>query len=856
VMTLSKRGWIVATAMISGLLGPPSVQADVTSLAPFAIVLDGRVELVGIAVTDQSTRYVTDRGAGTVYRINAAGGVTSVATGLDKPAGVALDATGRLLIAEEHAGQILRLESNGTLTVLATGIKTPRWIAVNGDGSLYVGAHRLTSPDGTDTSENRTIVRLAPDGSMSEVATGIVQLQGLVRINGSLIAASKGLTSGSGSAGALLRYPVNADGTLGTPATWVGTGLKQPVGLALDALNSVYVSSKELAVDTDISKRAIGKVHPDVRLTDFAASLSDPQGLALGPDGALYLADGKSGRLYRFQAPAAPALDTLPDFTNQPTVSVAGTTDNGAQVDVFLNEVTTATSGLANSTGRFAIAVTLTQNAPNTLHVFATGSAGDGLTSVSASAETAHDSVAPSVTFLAPPEGYVRGTVIVSVRATDAISGVATMALSAAGQSLSPTVVPPLPALGATGTATWDTTTTSDGTQSLRASATDRAGNLSTPVTHSVTVDNTPPDTQITTGPTGTINTSSATFTFAATDNLTPAAQLVFAWRVDAGAWSPFSLATTAAFSGLSDGAHTFDVKARDLAGNEDVSPATRQFSVTTATLRVTISSPGDGATINSVSTVVSGVVEGASGPIGVVVNNVRAAVSGATFTVLVPITAPVTTVRAVATSGSATASAEITITLSATADVLTLRANPPIGAAPLSVTFSLVDAPPAALIELDVDGDGQIDFSGPSLDGQVFTLPVGVYLPTVSLLDMQGVRHSATMVLQVIDPVSLDSQLQQVWSNLRSALSRNDVSAAVQLFATTSRDAYTDQLSALATVGALPQVANDLQGLALTQILDGAAEYEIRSVRGGTAYSFEVLFVVDVDGVWRIAAF
>ncbi|MBI3825774.1 MAG: IPT/TIG domain-containing protein, partial [Candidatus Rokubacteria bacterium] len=95
-----------------------------------------------------------------------------------------------------------------------------------------------------------------------------------------------------------------------------------------------------------------------------------------------------------------------------------------------------------------------------------------------------------------------------------------------------------------------------------------------------VLVDNTAPDTQITAGPIGTIADPTATFTFTGTDNLTPVGSLVFAWRLDGGAWSAYSASTTVTLTNLTQGPHTFDVKARDLAGNEDASPATRSFTV------------------------------------------------------------------------------------------------------------------------------------------------------------------------------------------------------------------------------------------------------------------------------------
>jgi RHS repeat-associated protein len=644
-----------------GLAAAPAA-AQITALAPFDTTLDGRNELVGVAVGADGSRYVSDRGAGFVYRIDAAGAPTTAAANLDRPAGLALDANGRLLIAEEHAGRILRLEANGSLTVLATGLKTPRWIVVNPDGSLYVSAHRVTSPDGADDSEGRVIVRVVIGGSMSEVATGIRQAQGLTRVNGSLIVASKGLASGPDSAGVLLRYPVLADGSLGAPVTWLGTGLKQPMGLVLDTLGAVYVSSKELTVEADTSKRAIGKVHPDVHLTDFAANLTDPQGVALGADGALYLADGKAGRLLRFRAPAAPALDALAEFTNQASVSVSGSTEAGARVDVFVNDATSAVSGTADAGGHFAISVALTPNTLNALEVFATPHGGDGLTSPAATAQTTHDNLAPGLSFQAPPEGaYVRGPVTVTARATDAGSGVASITLTAAGQPLSPALDPAPPAADITATATWNTATVADGTQTLRVTATDRAGNESAPLTRAVIVDNTPPETTITDGPTGTLSVATATFTLSGSDNLTPAADLVFAWRLDDGPWSAFTSATSASLSGLTETSHTFEVKARDRAGNEDPTPATRTFNVLLGPVIADVT-PASG-TIGTFVTITGSHFE--PGPTSVTFNGLPAvlrSVSATMITTTVPIGA--TTGPLVVTSPRGSASRTFTVTL------------------------------------------------------------------------------------------------------------------------------------------------------------------------------------------------
>ena len=87
--------------------------------------------------------------------------------------------------------------------------------------------------------------------------------------------------------------------------------------------------------------------------------------------------------------------------------------------------------------------------------------------------------------------------------------------------------------------------------------------------------DTTAPETTIASGPTGTTNDNTPTFAFSSSK-----ANSVFECRVDSGSWvncaSPW---TTAA---LSDAAHSVSVRATDVAGNTDASPATRAFTVDT----------------------------------------------------------------------------------------------------------------------------------------------------------------------------------------------------------------------------------------------------------------------------------
>jgi hypothetical protein len=198
-----------------------------------------------------------------------------------------------------------------------------------------------------------------------------------------------------------------------------------------------------------------------------------------------------------------------------------------------------------------------------------------------------------------------------------------------------------------------DTSTIADGTHTLAASATDRAGN-SASTGQTLIIDNTLPETTVTDGPTGTISQPSATFTWSGDDVLTPTANLVFAYRLDNGAFTAFGPDTSATFTNLAEAPHTFEVKARDLAGNEDPTPAQRTFTVTLSQVRVTITEPADGATVPAGQLLVRGTVESAGTEVGVTLNGFPAAVQGTAFAALVGVDTSITTLNAVATTANA----------------------------------------------------------------------------------------------------------------------------------------------------------------------------------------------------------
>ena len=150
----------------------------------------------------------------------------------------------------------------------------------------------------------------------------------------------------------------------------------------------------------------------------------------------------------------------------------------------------------------------------------------------------------------------------------------------------------------------WETCTSprsytdlAEGSHSFSVRATDTLGHVDpTPASHSWTIspapppDTTPPDTTILFGPFGTVASSSASFSFSATEF-----GATFECRVNEGAWAPCT--SPQEYSNVPDGTHTFYVRATDIAGNVDPDPASQTWTVDTTAPETTMDSGPSGAT-------------------------------------------------------------------------------------------------------------------------------------------------------------------------------------------------------------------------------------------------------------------
>jgi Arylsulfotransferase (ASST)/Bacterial Ig domain/RTX calcium-binding nonapeptide repeat (4 copies) len=177
------------------------------------------------------------------------------------------------------------------------------------------------------------------------------------------------------------------------------------------------------------------------------------------------------------------------------------------------------------------------------------------------------DTTAPVVSLVSPGEGaLVAGTRSLTAEASDNID-LARVEFLADGAAVGSDATAPY-------AVAWDSAEGDDGAVTLSARAVDAAGNVAT-VTRAVTVDNTAPETTIDSGPPPFSPSSTEILAFASNET-----RVTFACSRDNGPWAPCT--SPARLEGLADGERSFRVRATDVAGNIDPTPAVETWTVDT----------------------------------------------------------------------------------------------------------------------------------------------------------------------------------------------------------------------------------------------------------------------------------
>lgn len=711
--------------------------------------------------------------------------------------------------------------------VVLEGLQDPAFLAIDADNIVFISEERAGR-----------VLQISPDGRVQSVVEGLKKPRGLaVDDNGTLYIAAEE-SKGTKTKGLVLKWE-------GGSLQVLTSGLKKPTGLTVDETGTLYV----VAEGEDETRGRISRIDPSGHPTLIATGFKHPSGLTLTPDGQLLVAAerlqgegeaGGGGTIYQvnpdtgaithlvgsgFQRPHSVVLDHLGGvfFSAQ----ARGDADDRGQISKRLADGTV---------GTFAAPLKQPKGLAFDRHgnLYAIEAEGGRLLRFRAPPPPQVDRPAAftnknplTVTGTAEPDALI--TIIGgSTPASLITSGPFAIPMSLAPNQLN--------------------------TLNLFITGAKGLGLTGAPIEMTITHDAVSPLVRIVSPAEGATLTGAFTVDVEATDTLAGVAVvdlLVDGSVVGVTNVAPYRFSLESrSFTG---GPHTVTARAADRAGNQ----ASASVAIMIVTLRVTITTPVDSAGVQAGLLLVRGTVEAAGEEVGVLVNSIPGAVQGTTFAALVPVTPETTALTAVTTTATGmTASHSVAITVTpASTPTTMLLTNPQSGVAPLTVSFSLLGASPGATISVDFDGDGTVDLTGPSLDGQIFTYPKpGLYFPTATITDAQGHQVTTRALIQVYDQAALNTSLQAKWAAMKDALRGGDIGKALNFVALNDREGYIPLLTALG-----PQLSNIdriLTDISAVSFDGDRAEYQMIRVDNGVRISHFVLFVKDLDGIWRLKFF
>src|SRR2546430_2024653 len=79
--------------------------------------------------SDADNIYLSDHGAGAIYKFNSSGQRSTFASGLSGPDGLAVDNSGNIFLADHGAGAVYEFNPSGQRSTFASGLSGPTFIA-------------------------------------------------------------------------------------------------------------------------------------------------------------------------------------------------------------------------------------------------------------------------------------------------------------------------------------------------------------------------------------------------------------------------------------------------------------------------------------------------------------------------------------------------------------------------------------------------------------------------------------------------------------------------------------------------------------------------------------------------------
>ena len=274
--------------------------------------------------------------------------------------------------------------------------------------------------------------------------------------------------------------------------------------------------------------------------------------------------------------------------------------------------------------------------------------------------------------------------------------------------------------------------------------------------------------------------------------------------------------------------------------------------------LVLSIDSPKAGANLSKSEIMVEGTVSQENGlETGVVVNGRIAVVTGNRFIAnRVPLEEGQNQITAVATDVNGnTATASIQVTRIRGEHYVEIRASTDSGISPLGVVLSIDSSLPLSDVSLTFSGPDRVELL-PTAEAEyrVILSSEGVYLFMATGLDPIGTAYQDTVAVTVLSKAQLDTLLRGKWEGMRTELLANNIDNALTYVDESSKEDYQEAFNLLSSF--LPVILQELTDIQFIEYVKNSAIYDIRTIRDGLEFSFQVIFSKDFNGIWKINSF
>jgi hypothetical protein len=129
-----------------------------------------------------------------------------------------------------------------------------------------------------------------------------------------------------------------------------------------------------------------------------------------------------------------------------------------------------------------------------------------------------------------------------------------------------------------------------------------------------------------------------------------------------------------------------------------------------------------------------------------------------------------------------------------------------------------------------------------------------GVYLFMATGLDTNGTTYQDAVAVTVLSKAQLDTLLRGKWETMRTELLDGNIDNALIHFDESSKEDYREAFSLLSSFLAI--IVQELTDIQFVEYVNDTAIYDIRTIRDGLEFSFQLLFSKDFNGIWKINSF